>query len=129
MPFRKVDWGPALVAGNLEARAASQKAPPTASSGSAAGAKVLAARWTKGREGQQPSETSAAPWFVGQQSFSELRKANAGVFDDWDKRFSGATDIGYQFRPPPPEPAKDGSSTAALGDSGGAQPKASEGAS
>jgi hypothetical protein len=104
MPFRFPGLPQAIIQGNLAAQSSKENVPPAFNQGSAAAAKVAASDWVKGAESQRPQVTSAPAWFTGRQPFSELRTANEDVFKAWGDRFSNATNAGFEFRPPPPEP-------------------------
>jgi hypothetical protein len=92
---------PAQIRSGNDSRLRQLGQPPAGfSQGAAARAKVAAGKFSEG----DPGADAAAPWFVGMQPFSQIRAANQNVFNDWDDRFTNATDIGFRFRPPPPEP-------------------------
>jgi len=104
MPFKPTSLPDQIAAARRSERQTIHSQPTTFSGGAAQRAKESSARWTQAGI-RDPERDAAPPPFSGMQPFSAQRQANSRNFDDWKSRFTGETDMGWKFVPPPPEPA------------------------
>ena len=112
MAFRPTSLPDQIAAARQNERRTIHAQPTTFSGGAAQRAKESSARWTQAGI-RDPKTDAAPPPFSGQQPFSVQRQANARNFDSWKQRFTGETDMGWKFAPPPPDPASDSSTAGA----------------
>lgn len=104
MPFKPTSLPDQIAAARSESKQSTRTPITPFSSGGAQRAKVAAINWARSNV-RDPMNDSAPPWFSGDQPFSQLRFDNEVNFSDWKGRFLGETATGYDFAPPPPEPA------------------------
>jgi hypothetical protein len=103
MPFQPTNLG-SQIRSTKQDLSRQQGAVPTPEMGGAAQkAKESALTWV--RSGMRDANRdSNAPWFSGVQPFTELRMQAPQQFDYWRMKFTGATNMGMNFAPPPPMP-------------------------